>query len=163
MQKPTPQNTDTPSSRLKMPIGIIGVLIFMTIEFFMLTRLLMTGYMLPIANLVLSKGMVFAYLTLSIGILASMILGTLKRKSWARTIGMGWYIYNAVLAIINYATFKWSSTNLLPLYQQFNPEGAALITTQFVTTLLLISMGFVCISGGIITYYLYKKKAYFSK
>lgn len=162
MQKPTSQNTETLSSRLKTPIGIIAVLIFMTIEFFMLTRLLMTGYMLPIANLVLSKGMAFAYLTLSIGILASMIFGTLKRKTWARTIGMGWYIYNAVLTVINYATFQWSSENLLPLYQQFNPEGEALITTQFVSTLLLISMIFVCISGGIITFYLYKKKAYFN-
>jgi hypothetical protein len=147
----------------KVPIGIIVVLIFILLELVMLSRLLSQSYMLPIANIVLSTGAVKLYFLASVAILISAIVGIIRRNGWSRILIISWYIYNAILAAINYATFQMSPDKLIVLYQQFKPEGVQGLGTVFVSRLLFIAMIFIWVTGGAISFYLYRQKRYFNK
>lgn len=159
-------SSDKPSekqTRTKIPVGILALLAFILIELFFMFQLFIQGVSLPVGPVILSGAFARIYIFLSIVLLVALCVGFVNRRTWARILGIVWYAYDILLALVNVVVFNRSPHMFVDMYQQYKPSTIPVLTEDFISQVLLINTVFMLVCGGIIIAYLYNSRKYFSK
>lgn len=160
---PASERTSVHMRHTKIPVGIIAVLLFILLELFFMSQLLLRGIALPVGPVILSGIVARIYIVLSMTLLITLCLGFIQQRKWARLVGIMWYVYDMLLALVNLITFKQHPQNFLLMYQQYKPDNVPVLTEQVISHVLSINLLFLLVCGSIITVYVYRSKKWFSR
>jgi len=147
----------------KLPPGILVLLLFIVVELCFMSQLAVRDIPLPVGPVVLSGVVARIYVLLSMMLLIGLCIGLVRKRSWARMLGIVWYLYDIVLAAANYVSFVQSPGSFMDMYQQYKPDDVPMLSEIIITRVLGVNIIFLFISGGIIIGYLYRSKKYFSR
>ena len=146
----------------KFPVGMIIILILIG---WGALFLLLSMFKIPVYQLgpVLLTGAGAIILDLiTVGILATIFYGILKRMKWARKLAIGWYIVSIALVLLNLVSFFGDKTMYDSYYQKLlPPEMYSLMTPAVITGSLVSALGYGTVIGLIVIIYLARKKDFF--
>ena len=146
----------------KFPVGLILIIIY--VGFGMVSALVALGHPVIIVAGVALTGLpvVLASFT-AVAIHIALLVGLIRRKEWARVLGIVWFTYSLCINVVNSAVIIFNRQEVVSAYGQATSGFGQSLPADVMVLVIYVVTLLICAINAAVIIYLVDRKRYFGR